>query len=354
MREQRLRTIEAVGALALERKVDAVLVAGDVFDMNTVAEETLRRFAHTLEQFRVPWVLLPGNHDPALAESAWTRLARLALPSHVHLLTSFEPLLLANGRLAILPAPLRAKHEPTDLTEEFANIETPSAAIRVGLAHGAVTNRLPARAEASNPISDTRASQAQLDYLALGDWHGTLKIAERTWYSGTPETDRFRDNDSGNVLLVDIEGPGAPPVVETIRVGHYRWTSWTHSVHNAEDIAALHVRFETLDRPWDRHLVSLKLQGAIDLTARAALEEALEHWQARLRFLQTDEASLHAAVTEEEIEEMGGEGFVRQAVARLRSIQLDNEHPDRHAARDALAMLYSDYQEIKSDVDPAH
>ena len=36
-----------------------------------------------------------------------------------------------------------------------------------------------------------RAGHAAQDYLALGDWHGTRRIDARTWYSGTPEHDRF-------------------------------------------------------------------------------------------------------------------------------------------------------------------
>ena len=87
---------------------------------------------------------------------------------------------------------------------------TPAGALRVGLAHGSVAGRLPDDADAANPIAADRATGARLDYLALGDWHGTLEIAPRTWYAGTPEPDRFRANDAGNALLVELDGPGLP------------------------------------------------------------------------------------------------------------------------------------------------
>ena len=41
-------------------------------------------------------------------------------------------------------------------------------------------------------------------------WSGPLSS---TWYSGTPEPDRFKDNDAGNVLHVTITAPGEEPVV---------------------------------------------------------------------------------------------------------------------------------------------
>jgi DNA repair exonuclease SbcCD nuclease subunit len=217
IRTQRLETVKRIAELARDREVNAVLVAGDVFEMNTVSDETLRRTMDALSGYPGPWLLLPGNHDAALQESAWTRLSRIGVPGNVHLLLDTKPFLLKDGGLAVLPAPLTRRHEARDLTEGFSNVESPQGAVRVGLAHGSVENRLPESAELHNPISDRRAEQSRLEYLALGDWHGTLEIADRTWYAGTHETDGFRANDSGNALIVEIDGPGATPRVEKDR-----------------------------------------------------------------------------------------------------------------------------------------
>ena len=89
LRTQRLETIRALAALASERCVDLVLVAGDVFEDNAVSDETLRRTMNALDGFEGPWVLLPGNHDAALAQSVWSRLRRLAIvPDNVVLATA--------------------------------------------------------------------------------------------------------------------------------------------------------------------------------------------------------------------------------------------------------------------------
>lgn len=143
LRSQRLRTVQRIAQVAAAREVDAVLVAGDVFETNAVSDESLRRTMNALSAYSGDWLLLPGNHDAALAESAWTRLERLRLPENVKLLTRPQPVLVADHQLAILPAPLTRRHEAVDITECMDAVQTPEGAVRVGVAHGSISNRLP-------------------------------------------------------------------------------------------------------------------------------------------------------------------------------------------------------------------
>ncbi len=340
LRSQRLETIKALAALADERRVDAVLVAGDVFEDNAVSDETLRRTMNALAGFQGPWVLLPGNHDAALAQSAWSRLRRLDIvPDNVMLATEPGPLELCDGRLCVLPAPLQRRHEVRDLSDYFDAVETGAGVFRVGLAHGAVRNRLPELSEAMNPISDTRADSSRLDYLALGDWHGTLEIAVRTWYAGAPEPDRFRSNDPGNVLVVELSEPGASPRVEKIRVGRFRWEQVEFALPDAARIGVLDDRIGALPDIANT-LLRLSLSGALDLGARGQLDEVIARWRARLHHLAVDDTGLVARPSVEDIAAIGASGFVRDAIDTLTRIQDDPAHPDHaHAAR-ALQVLY--------------
>ena len=89
--EARLSAVERLAALATAHRVDAVLVAGDVFDAQTVSERTVRRLFNALAGYRGPWLLLPGNHDAALTESVWTRAERMGVLSpNIHLLLTPE------------------------------------------------------------------------------------------------------------------------------------------------------------------------------------------------------------------------------------------------------------------------
>jgi len=341
---QRIETVKRIAELADDNDADAVLVAGDVFEINAVADETIRRTVNALEAFRGPWILLPGNHDAALAESPWTRMRRFGLSENVILATTPEPIGLANGRLTILPAPLQRRHEAVDLTAWFEDAPSGDDAIRVGLAHGSVTGFLPAEAEAQNPIAHDRAERARLDYLALGDWHGTLRIGPRTWYAGTPEPDRFKANDPGNVLMVRIDAPGSAPVVEKVRVGRYDWRELHLAIHSADDVAGIGDAVKALGEPIDARVVSLTLEGAIDLATQLAVTETLEELKARVHHLRVDDAHLIAQPSDDDLDRIDTLGFVRSAIDALRAQMADPADADRETARLALQMLYIEHR----------
>lgn len=342
LRTQRLKTVERIAKTASERQVDAVLVAGDVFETNTVADETLRRTLNQMQSFKGPWVLLPGNHDAALADSVWTRLMRIGLPDNVKLAIRPEPLLLLDDRLAILPAPLARRHEATDITEWFDTAATPIGVFRVGLAHGSVANRLPQKSDASNMISDTRAESAKLDYLALGDWHGTLEIAPRTWYSGTPEPDRFRNNEPGNILVVTLTAPGSAPAVEVVPVGHFSWKQFEHVVSCADDISVLDAVLAAEPQA-DRLVASLTVRGTVDLATRRLVEELIDHHRARCHVLRTNDEELVAIPSDQDLDRIDTMGFVRAAIEELRVKANDPSDSESQIARASLQKLYLEH-----------
>ena len=125
LRDQRIETVKEIARLAQERGADAVLVCGDVFETNAVADRTIRQTLNALDSFTGDWVFIPGNHDSALADSVWSRADRIGKPDNVHfLLCNGKQLLLKNGTLAILPAVLQRRHEADDLTAWFDHAET--------------------------------------------------------------------------------------------------------------------------------------------------------------------------------------------------------------------------------------
>ena len=343
LRDRRIETVKEIARLAQERGADAVLVCGDVFETNAVADRTIRQALNALDSFTGDWVFIPGNHDAALADSVWSRADRIARPDNVHFLVpNKEPLLLKNGTLAILPAVLQQRHEADDLTAWFDHAETPKRAIRVGMAHGSVRELLP-DSEAPNPIAADRAETAKLDYLALGDWHGTFKVNDRTWYAGTPEPDRFKSNDPGNVLAIEIERPGALPSIEKIAVGHYIWSETGFRIRSAEDITALDRELTTLHSDPARLLVRLKLKGVVTLARRGQLDETLAAWEARLRYLEYDDRKLIAEPNDDDLDRIDRGGFVRAAVDQLRLQATDPDNPEREIANAALLRLYQEH-----------
>lgn len=335
--EARIAVVERLAALALEHRVDAVLVAGDVFDAQTVSERTLRRLFNALAAYSGPWLLIPGNHDAALAESVWTRAQRLgAVPSHVHLLLAPEPRLFEAHGFAVLPAPLAQRHTYNDLTAWFDEADTPAGLLRIGLAHGSVQGLLSEDIDSANPIAPERAASARLDYLALGDWHGYKRIDARTWYAGTPEPDRFKDNGSGQALLVEIDAPGAEPRVTQLQVGRFRWQAIAGVLQVATDVDALEAQLEGLDA---HDVVDLRVQGRIDLVGLQRLQATIGRAEARARHLQADLSALRLEPTDEDIAGLRADGYLGEVMQELREAQAGADPAQARIAQDALALL---------------
>ncbi|CAI8739614.1 metallophosphoesterase family protein [Methylocaldum szegediense] len=332
--EARFKAVEKLASLATENRVDLVLVAGDVFDAQGVADKTIHRLFNAMAGFQGPWILLPGNHDAALAESVWTRAERLkAIPPNVTVCLQPEPVLLDSVGVALLPAPLTQRHTYTDLTEWFASAETPADMLRIGLAHGSVQGVLPEDIDSPNPIVPGRAEQARLDYLALGDWHGVKQIDSRTWYSGTPETDRFRSNESGRALLVELSEQGALPAVTPLETGQYRWHSETLELRVPSDVE---FALQTISAFGPADVVELKLSGQTDLGGYRRLCAAIEQARGKARSVLADLSALRLEPTAEDIDALKADGYLGEVIAELRANQ---DGADAEIAREALALL---------------
>lgn len=332
----RLLAVERLAALANAERVDAVLVAGDVFDAQTVSDRTIRRLFNALAGFAGPWLLLPGNHDAALVESVWTRAQRLnAVPANAHLLLTPALQLFEAQGFAVLPAPLTQRHTHNDLTDWFDRAETPPQLLRIALAHGSVQGILADSIDATNPIAPDRAATARLDYLALGDWHGMKQIDARTWYAGTPEPDRFRANEAGRALLVDIAGPGAAPQVQPVGVGHYVWRQFDAQLQVPSDLDALLDQLATVA---GQDVVDLQVRGALDLPAHERLAQAIAQAEARAAHLQAERAGLQLVPTDADIAGLQADGYLGEVIDELRS-ESATEGDDARTAQDALALL---------------
>lgn len=331
--EARFAAIERLASLATSEQVDAVVVAGDVFDAQTVSARSIRRLFNAMGGYAGPWVMIPGNHDAALAESVWSHAGRLgAVPANVQLALEPKVIELPDQHMALLCAPLTQRHTYGDLTDWFDNQESPHGWLRIGIAHGAIQGVLAEDIDSANPIASDRARRARLDYLALGDWHGTKCIDERTWYSGTPEPDRFKTNDSGQILLVEIDQPGALPRVQAVRTAQYRWQQMAHRVSVASDLDAL---IATLAQLETQDVLDLVVTGLVDLAGHDRLQAALGSAEARVRCLRSHLTGLQLAPTAEDIASLRADGYLGEVIAELRDITGD----DSRCAQDALAIL---------------
>ncbi len=338
LREARARIVDRVATLARRLEAQAVLVAGDVFDSPAVAEPVLRRLAAHLEQYRdIAWHFLPGNHDPAVANGVWQRFARHVTGDHVAIHLERGRHAIADG-VELLVAPLAASQTSHDPTQWMDDEASPPGFVRIGLAHGAVSG-FGSAGTAGTMIDPDRARASGLDYLALGDWHGCKSIRPNTWYAGTPEPDRFLDNDPGFVLFVRVAAAGGSVAVEPVDLAEYRWLARTIEAGASVALAAVERQVEALGAGARQALLKLAVTGTatlgreIELKRRCArLADLTFHTHADFSGLAIDTDSVGEASFDDPL--------VGAVAGRLSAAYVSSDDAvDRDTARHALGLL---------------
>lgn len=272
LRAVRVTTLQRAIALAINKQADVFLIAGDLFEDNQVDDSLVRA---TLELFRshpsLPVYILPGNHDPHSGpDSLWQRKAFLNAPANVHVLREAGVSDLG-GNAYLLAAPLHQKlssHDPSlKLAELSASL--PAGTIKIGLTHGAL--KIESKHQPNDfPIALNAATRAGLDYLAIGHWHNWLADSDggKIVMPGTPEPDRFTNDDSGHVALVEIDSPGQPARVQKLPVATLAWHALTFDFISPEaSRTSLTASLAELATAVDRTVLRVNLTGTASPTA---------------------------------------------------------------------------------------
>jgi DNA repair exonuclease SbcCD nuclease subunit len=348
LREARHAVIARLAGHARDNGATTILLAGDMFDTETPAPDIRRQaLAEMRHNAPIRWVILPGNHDSLQASQLWSSLKDDA-PDNVILAVEPQPIELAPG-IMLLPAPCTTRRPGRDLTEWMDQAALPDGTMRIGLAHGAIRD-FSEEGAGLDVIAPDRARRAGLDYLALGDWHGSIEVDPRTRYSGSPEPDRFRHDRPGEALLVSIEAAGALPEVTPLATASFTWaTPSLHLLDEDDPISALgallpehQLRRQTLTR--------IVATGRSRLDKRTALARAVAEAAHDFAFLELDDTALVTEADVDDLDRIDQAGALREAAnALLADANDDNlSAAERDVARAALARLYSYAQQVSA------
>lgn len=347
LREARHQSIGRLAGLARENGASVVLLAGDTFDTETPTPAMLRQSLAAMgDDPAIRWVVLPGNHDSLVADELW-RTAAQYRPGNVTLAVEAASIEVAPG-VAVLPAPCTTRRPGRDLSEWMDRAATGEDTIRIGLAHGAIRD-FSEEGGASDVLTPDRASRAGLDYLALGDWHGLTRIDARTWYSGTPEPDRFKHREPGRALVVSLEGAGAEPTVTPAETGAFAWQTLDLRLFGDEEAKA--ALGEALPARARRQiLLRVVAHGRTRLPAKAELRKAAEDAAPDFAHLAYDDGDLVTVCESGDLDRIDYAGALRQAAETLLAESDDMLRPasERDVARGALARLFSYCEDVRS------
>ncbi|UYQ60886.1 exonuclease SbcCD subunit D [Streptomyces peucetius] len=224
-------------ATVRDRDVDAVLVAGDVYDRAVPPLAAVALFdeaLHRLADAGVPTVMISGNHDSARRLGVGAGLIDRA---GIHLRTDpagcGTPVLLADehgpvacyGLPYLEPALVRNEFQAERTAHETvlaaamervrADLATREPGTRsVVLAHAFVVGGQASDSERDITVGGVAAVPSGVfhgvDYAALGHLHGCQTITERVRYSGSPLAYSFSEADHRKTLwIVDLDATGA-------------------------------------------------------------------------------------------------------------------------------------------------
>ncbi|MGN1059785.1 MAG: exonuclease SbcCD subunit D [Clostridia bacterium] len=188
-----------LSVIELARSADVLLIAGDLFDQDSVEAETIHTLRAGFASLTDTQVLIAaGNHDP-LTEKSYYKLA--AFSDNVHI---FGPTLgcVSVADCDVYGISFRQAVQDTPLLESLPAQGSRPAVL---LMHGDLGG------DAYNPISREAVSRSGLSYLALGHVHshseeriGSVLCA----YPGCPEGRGFDELGDKGVLVGSVTAEG--------------------------------------------------------------------------------------------------------------------------------------------------
>ena len=199
-RIETLLTFEKIIDSAVESQVDIILIAGDLFDSNTLPDRFVDAVFTKIRNSGIKTVFAAGNHDPLDAESPFLNRD---LPENLYVLgtkdecITFEDINLKVYGRSFEGAFLQGKHQ-FDITpdKDYVNLM---------VQHGDLCSDLSSD---YNAITPTFVKNSGMDYIALGHVHKRSPIGNigNTYfaYCGCPEGQGFDELDEKGIYIGEI------------------------------------------------------------------------------------------------------------------------------------------------------
>jgi exonuclease SbcD len=252
---------------ALEKQVDFVLIAGDLFEHDRITPDTL---AFLKQQFsglgNIRVFIAPGNHDPYLHGSPYRDES---WPANVHIFREEEFRSVELPELGVRITGFGFNGTQVDQSA-FLNLPAlPDDLINLVVAHGSNVDRAPVGKRQHAPFRIGDIAGKNIRYCALGHYHQQHRVPNpldqtEVWYSGIPEGRGWDEPGECGFLLGEIDSTRT----EVVRLPCGRYPFQTLSVDcdgfsSREQIldAILRHRGTVFD---DKTILKVRLQGAPD------------------------------------------------------------------------------------------
>lgn len=200
-REELRKAFERALDLARERRVDAVCIAGDLYEDGRSGNdraEYLRRQLRDLAPIRV--FISPGNHDPHTASSIYERIGEPPPNVAIFGRRRFASATLADG---LTLWGFGHEHD-VDRDPALAGFTCDGPGTHLLLFHGSDRDRMPPDKDAVAPFSDAEIEGTGAVYAMLGHFHGMLQ-GKRYAYPGSLEPHTTAQDGRHTASIVTVE-----------------------------------------------------------------------------------------------------------------------------------------------------
>ena len=340
--QSRFDAVRRLGEIAKAEDCAFILVCGDTFESNLVDRRTVARTCEALRDVPVPVFILPANHDPLNAASVYQSSTFVdQKPDHVTVIEDSAPLDAAKG-LEIVGAPWKSKRPVVNPLHELLDALSPvDGTIRIVVGHGVADQFTPDKdAPAIITVSklDVALSEGKANFIALGDRHSSTRLGDgdHIWYSGTPVSTDFREDNSGKALVVELDNEQVS--IQEVVVGDWNFVELEQvNLNHADDVTNLEQTLQAIEKK-ERTVVKLRLIGGLTLSLHAQLQEVLQTASDLFAGFDGREDDLVMMPKDTDFTDLGFSGFADKTVERLRG-QIEADGADADEARDALMLL---------------
>lgn len=294
-RKQLVDTFESVVDKAASEKVDLFLIAGDLFDSNSVSRNLVGRVASLLARLAESGIRIfisPGTHDPLGPGSPYAGEDFCGIGG----LVVFESEEVTAVRVPEFECTVygNANTRPFENANPLAGIAVrDDSRWRVGLIHASF--EMPVAGEDTYVVTAEQVAGCGLDYLALGHFHSTSERSSgdvTAYYCGSPEMIRMQKGDFGNALLVEV---GDRVRVEALPVGRRKLEEISL---RAEDLSATSLDDVLKDRSDPEKVLKVKISG-LRPVSYPDVDEIAREFAERYFFLTLSDESAPAPSTVE-------------------------------------------------------
>lgn len=285
-RDQRV-AVTKIADLVLERDVDMLLIAGDLFDtpdpdptdLEAVTKELSRITGAGKKVFAIP-----GNHDYASVNSFWRQMPSYGV--HVFLDPDWDTVILNDLGISVSGA---AFHRAKSERRAFEGLETPGDMPAVVLAHGSY-ELFEGQLDRYHPFSTTELSATHAAYIALGHYHRFNPISAdgtTACYPGTPEGIAFDSPETDDRFVVIGEiGDDGRTEIEPIKINRRTMKTATIDCTSFDSSTSLFDAVRRFCEPGA--LVEVKLTGTPNSEVAAELDNLADRFRESCLYMSAD------------------------------------------------------------------